>query len=67
MLENGLGDSLYFQIWYSLSQGFVIDVYPFVQVQVSNTLIVSALAVIVVLRVRKVLRDKKGNKWTSLR
>jgi len=52
-------DNFYFQIWFSMRDGFTIDFYPLFQFQVDAILIAIIFASVVALRVRKHLKTKK--------
>ena len=47
-----------FDIYFSLAHGFEID-FPFVSFWLSTEVVVATLCVVIALRIRKVLRDRK--------
>jgi len=53
-------DNFYFQIWFSMRDGFVIDIYPLFQFQLHAIVIAFIFASVVALRVRKNLKNKKS-------
>lgn len=48
-------DAIYFQIWFSISEGLAFELYPLVSVQVNSALLAMVVLGIAVLRLRKVL------------
>jgi len=50
--------NFYFQLWWSMRDGLVLDIYPLLQFQIENVLIASVFGVVVALRIVKKIKDK---------
>ena len=52
--------NFYFQLWWSMRDGIVLDIYPLLQFQIENALIASVLVIAVALRIRKKIKNKNN-------
>jgi hypothetical protein len=50
--------NFYFQLWWSMRDGLVLDIYPLLQFQIENVLIASVFGIVVALRIVKKIKDK---------
>jgi hypothetical protein len=50
--------NFYFQLWWSMRDGVVLDIYPLLQLQIENALIAGAFVIVVALRIVKKIKDK---------
>jgi hypothetical protein len=50
--------NFYFQLWWSMLDGVVLDIYPLLQLQIENALIASVFVIVVALRVVKKIKSK---------
>jgi len=52
-------DNFYFQIWFSKEYGLTFDIYPFIQFQIDFAIIAILFGVVVALRIRKAIQNRK--------
>ena len=50
--------NFYFQLWWSMRDGLVLDIYPLLQFQIENALIASVFGIVVALRIVKKIKSK---------
>lgn len=54
-------DNFYFQIWFSKEYGLTFDIYPFIQFQIDFAIVAILFGVVVALKIRKAIKNKKRN------
>lgn len=52
--------NFYFQLWWSMRDGIVLDIYPLLQFQIENVLIASVFGIVVALRIVKKIKNKNN-------